>query len=267
MMKSGILTGALLLFAFSIYAADTTSVDGTELAQKVYDRPDGQDAVSHGKMILTALGKEPRVRESYTFRIDLSNNEIQNLVRFVKPADVDGLGLLTHNHDGANNSDQWLFLPELGKTRRIPSGRKGGRFVGSDLNYEDMSDRKVSMDTHIIIGTDKINNVDCTLLESIPVDAKNSVYTKRISCVNLKSLLPLRAEVYQKGNLFKTFESLRIQKVQSYWTIMELLITEHASGHQTKMVTDKIIYDQGLTADLFSQQVLEDPQREESFRP
>ncbi len=253
-----------LLFLFSISA--NAAKDGRALAQRVYDRPDGKDSVVAGRMILREPGHKPRNRKTYSFTLDLGNGEVMSLVRFVEPADVNGLGLLTHNYKG-DKSDQWLYLPELGKTRRIPSKRKGGRFVGSDLYYEDLRDREVSMDTHKILGTDKVKGLECTLLESIPIDKKNSVYSKRVSCINLQSLLPLRIETYEKGRPSKVFEALKIEKIQSIWTITDQRITDLESKHETRLIADKVLYNQGLEPSLFARQVLEDPVRDESFRP
>jgi hypothetical protein len=41
-----------------------------ELAQKVYDRPNGRDLTTLGRMVLTEKGRAPRIREIVTYRLD-----------------------------------------------------------------------------------------------------------------------------------------------------------------------------------------------------
>ncbi|MEW5815538.1 MAG: outer membrane lipoprotein-sorting protein [Spirochaetota bacterium] len=48
-----------------------------------------------------------------------------------------GTGFLNLEHtNGAN--DQWLYLPALGKIRRIAASGRGGSFTGSDFTYADI---------------------------------------------------------------------------------------------------------------------------------
>ena len=244
----------------------TEGKDGTDLAQKVYDRADGDDVTTFGQMVLLKKGRDPRVRETYTYVKEIAPGEVRSLIRFTKPADVNGTSLLGADHaDGEN--DQWLYLPDLGKVRRVPAARKGGRFVGSEIYYEDMQDRPVERDTHTIIGTSDHQGKPCTLLQSVPVDKDNSTYSKRVSCVNLDTLLPLKVELYQKGKLIKTIEALQIEKIQGFWTITRTVFTDMKSGHRTELISKKTVYNRDLPDSLFSRQSLEDSKQEEAFRP
>ena len=102
-----ILTLALLLCVPMQVTADT---EGRALAQKVYDRPDGRDATSRAIMVLQEKGHSPRYRTLYSYRLDKGENETWSLLRFTKPADIDGTGLLTQNLPG-DESNQWIYLP------------------------------------------------------------------------------------------------------------------------------------------------------------
>ncbi len=256
-----------LLFASAPAEASSTP-DGLELAQAVYNRPDGEDLSSRVVMILTKKGREPRQRLFYSYAKEKSDFERWSLLRFIKPDDVDKTGLLTKDYEG-NESDQWLYLPALDRVRRIASSRKGGRFVGSDFYYEDLRDREVSMDHHRIIGKDNIGGVDCVLLESIPVERSNSVYSKRISCIHTKLLLPLQIDFYKKQakEPMKRLRARKIKKVQGYWTIFESTMENLKTGHTTKLITTDILYDQNIPDELFSQRGLSDDSRETAYRP
>ena len=246
-------------------SADT---DGTALAMKLYNRPDGVDASTQAQMILTQKGSKPRQRTLYTYRLDDANGETWSLTRFTAPADIDGTGLLTHDLQGDENN-QWIYLPALDRARRISSSRKGGRFVGSDIYYEDLSKREVGKDRHRILGSGKVGKISTTVLESTPLDPDNSVYSKRISWVHVKTLIPLQIEYYTAGRKApsKRLKVKKIKKLQGYWTVPDSTVYDMASGHQTRIITRNIKYDQQLPISLFSRQALSDTKAEQIYRP
>ena len=256
---------ALLLWLPSVASGDA---EGEALAHKVYNRPDGKDMSSSSFMILQGKRSQPRKRTLHTYRLDKDDGETLSLIRFTQPVDIDGTGLLTRNPPG-EESNQWVYLPELDRARRISSSRQGGRFVGSDLYYEDLRKRDVDKDRHRIIGKDKVGGAQTTLLESIPVDPDNSTYSKRISWIHTGTLIPLRVDYYKDGRdtPVKRMKASKIKKIQGYWTVLESTVQDLHSGHQTRLVTKVVKYDQDLPDKLFSRQALSDPQMEKAYRP
>ena len=51
------------------------------------------------------------------------------------------------------------------------------------------------------------------------------------------------------------------------WTILDSTMYDLKTGHQTRLLTQQIKYDQGLPDALFSQRALADDSREKRFRP
>jgi len=239
-----------------------------KLAQAVYDQANGEDASSRVVMLLSRKGKKPKQRILYSYAKDKGEAERWTLLRFIKPNDVARTGLLTKDYAG-DDSDQWLYLPALDRVRRISSSRRGGRFVGSDYQYEDLTDREVDMDHHRIIGEEKVSGIKCTLLESTPVKKSNSIYSKRVSCIHPKIFVPLRIDYYdrKKKTPIKQLKARKIKKVQGYWTIFDSTMYNLKTGHSTKLITTDIKYDQGIPDNLFSQRGLSDDSREKMYRP
>ncbi len=241
---------------------------GLALARKVYNRKDGKDMSSQVLMVLKEKGRKSRTRLLYSFAKDKGKAERWTLMRFVKPADIADTGLLTKDYPG-DESNQWLYLPALGRVRVISASRKGGRFVGSDFLYEDLRDREVEMDRHRLYGKGKVGKIACDVLISTPVDTSNSVYSKRISWIHPKSLIPLRIDYYKKGikKPVKRLMARKLKRIQGYWTVLDSTMYDLKSGHKTQLVTKKIRYDQGLPDVLFTKQGLSDVSREKRFRP
>lgn len=241
---------------------------GYALAEKRYNRSNGRDSSSIGQMILTEKGHSPRTRELVIYRMDKSRTETAGLIRFLEPEDIAGTGLLTLDKPGSD-ADQWLYLPALDKVRRISGSRKGGRFVGSDLYYEDLQERHPDKDEHRILGKETINGVACDILESIPLDEDNSAYNKRIAWIDPKTLLPMRIDFFEKNpdTPSKRLALIRKEKIQGYWTVMESRMTDLKSGHETQLILNVVQYDRKLPASLFTTQTLADENQEAEYRP
>ncbi|MEW6590000.1 MAG: outer membrane lipoprotein-sorting protein [Pseudomonadota bacterium] len=242
--------------------------DALALAQRVHDRPNGRDLTTLGRMVLTEKGRAPRIRELVTYRIDRTGGETANLIRFLDPEDIAGTGLLSVDKaDGS--TDQWLYLPALDRVRRIASDRKGGRFVGSDLYFEDLQERKPARDRHRLLGKQTESGILCDVLESVPLDPKDSVYLKRISWVDPATAIPQRVDYFEKdANTPSKRWLLRGKKRnQGYWTLTDSRMIDLQTGHETRMVVDAALYDQRLPERLFSTQALADENLESEYRP
>ena len=258
-----------LIPAIATSASESPGTEaGRQLAQSVYDAPNGDDFASRAIMTLTEKGREPRTREMFTLRLDRGATERWLLTRFARPSDIRGVGLLTKDYPGDEN-DQWLYLPALDRVRRISSGRKGGRFVGSDLFFEDLRDREVDMDHHVIQGEGKIGRLVCKILVSTPVDPDNSVYSKRVSWVHPGTMIPLRIDLYQEHSKkpIKRLEVKRLKRIQGFWTVLDSTMEDLSSGHVTRITQTSVKYNQGIPDRLFTSQSLADESAEIRFRP
>jgi len=65
------------------------------------------------------------------------------LVRFTYPNDIKGTAFLVWEHPNADD-ERFLYLPALGRVRRIAGGEKQESFIGSDLSYEDIGGRELA---------------------------------------------------------------------------------------------------------------------------
>ncbi|MDP2266886.1 MAG: outer membrane lipoprotein-sorting protein [Thiobacillus sp.] len=265
--RSSVILLLLLAGGFTLMASAMAD-DALLLAQRVYDRPNGRDLTTLGRMVLTEKGRAPRIREIVTYRLDKSGGETANLIRFLDPEDIAGTGLLSIDKvDGS--TDQWLYLPALDRVRRISSDRKGGRFVGSDLYFEDLQERKPSKDRHRLLGKQTENGILCDVLESVPLDADDSAYKKRISWIDPSTAILQRMDYFEKdiNTPGKRWLLRGKKRNQGYWTLTDSRMIDLSSGHETRMVVDVALYDQKLPVKLFTSQALADESLESEYRP
>ena len=193
-------------------------------------------------MELTEKGRAPRVRTLVTYRLDRNNGETANLMRFLEPDDIAGTGLLSLQK-AEGPSEQWLFLPALDRVRRIASDRKGGRFVGSDLYFEDVEERRPTMDRHRLVGQETVNGVPCEMLESVPLEAGSSVYRRRISWIDPQTALAMRVDFFERDDAVasKRWVLDVKRKVQNYWTTTESRMTDPVSYTHLTLPTSDLV--------------------------
>jgi hypothetical protein len=260
---------ALSLLAWPLAArSQTTPVSGAALAQAVLDRPAGDDATSLITMSLGEAGRPGRTRQLVSYRATPATGRSTTLIRFLAPRDIAGTGLLSLS-DGKGRTDQSLYLPALAKVRRIASDRRGGRFVGSDIFFEDLQERQVDQDTHTLQGRTQLDGVECHVLQSNPVDGDDSVYRQRLSWVDVQTLVVRRVDYVERDAAAPTkrLEVLKVQQIQGLWTVMDSVVTDLTSGHQTRMQVERIQYNRRLPGKLFTPRALSDEGLEAEYRP
>jgi hypothetical protein len=243
------------------------SPEGDELAEAVHRRPNGSDLTLTTTMRLEEPNRQVRERSLVTYR-SRRGDDVVHLIRFTDPGDIAGTGLLSVDKaDGSN--EQWLYLPALDRVRRIAGDRKGGRFVGSEFYYEDLQERKPARDNHRLVGQEQVGGVRCELLESVPKDKADSVYRKRVSCIDRQTAVALRVDYFEHDDNApsKRWELVAKKKHKGYWTVTDSRMIDLASGRVTRMVVEEALYDRKLPAKLFTSQALADENLEAEYRP
>jgi outer membrane lipoprotein-sorting protein len=201
-----------------------------------------------------------------TFTVKKVNEEDENiLVRFLEPADVAGVGLLTLEH-AATEDDQWLYLPALKKERRISASDQSDNFMGTDFTYEDMKSEKLNDHDYTLLREDSFNGADCYVVEAIPSterQKKESGYSKREIWIRTDNFLRVHVKYYdQRGEYFKVGNRSDIEEVlpgifRPNYVEMKNLKT----GHTTELTFEGRELNSGLDDSVFSLRELRRPSR------
>lgn len=254
---------SLLMTIFVLCCFDLSFISGQDLltgndiAQKLYERDRGKSSVSKATMVLEDKKGNTRSRTFILQRI-LSDNLEKRLLRFTSPADINGTGFLVIEKSG-DETEQFLYLPALRRTRRIVSSQKSHKFVNSDFTYEDMERRTVENYIHDIRGETTIDGIDCYILETRPKKNADSQYSLIRSYISKDSFVSLFTEYFdQKETLLKTYRVLELEKIQEKWTETSIIMEDAGSHHKTQIKLEYINYDTGITPDQISKAALED---------
>src|ERR687892_735419 len=100
------------------------------------------------------VARQGRVRERALTMLRLrgdKNKGDRALIRFSYPNDIRNTAFLVWEHPDADD-ERFLYLPALGRVRRIAGEEKQESFVGSDLSYEDIGGRDFADYTYAFAG-------------------------------------------------------------------------------------------------------------------
>lgn len=233
------------------------ALTGDEIARAVYNRDDGEDSYAASHMMLVDDKGNERHRDLITYEKDYGEL-LKGFIRFLSPADIEGTGFLSWENEEADDT-QYLYLPDLGRSRRIVSSQKDLRFVNTDFTYEDMQRRKPEKDTHAIVGEETWEGHSCYVLEDVPKSKKSSQYSKIVRWIDKESMVPVKIELYnKKGEMFKKYTVEKLEKIDGIWTEREVLMDDLSEKHSTRMTITEIMYNRGLDDETFTLQNLED---------
>ncbi len=236
--------------------AGSGDITGEQLASNIFHRDRGDNSVLEAQMVLVDKNGNKRVRQFTNKRIRENERERQ-IIRFTYPADIAGTGFLTIEKPGWE-TEQFLFLPALRRTRRIVTSQKSHRFVNSDFTYEDMERHPVDDYTYEITGTETIEGIVCHVLETRPKEEVQSQYGLTKSLVDKSSLVPVFVKYFDhKGNHIKTYRVLKLEKMQNIWTELIISMEDHERDHQTYIKTDDVLYNTDIDTEDISRNRLE----------
>ncbi len=256
----------LFVFAQNGWTDDPAARD---IMEKVDARDDGDNQTSDMEMILIDKNGQERVRKISSFGKDKKEDSLR-LMFFLHPADVKNTGFLTYDYDDPKkDDDQWLYMPALRKTKRIASSDKSGSFMGSDLNYSDMTSRNLEDYDFNFYGQKKEMDVDgikVWVIESIPRTKeviKETGYEKSILFVRQDNYYVIRAISYEEKKGYQKFmEVKKLEKIEGIWIGTELHVTrkkgkDNEFVHKTILKLSNVKFNQNLNDDLFTTRRLE----------
>ena len=152
----------LFLIPLNVNAADS----GLEIMTMVDARDDGDNRTDNITMTLIDKNGHKRQRKLQSLRKD-QGTTVKQLLFFLEPANVRNTGFLTYDYqDPKRDNDQWIYLPELYKTKRIASSDKSQPFMGSDFSYTDMTRRILDEWTFKMLGEKEVRGEMTWLIEA-----------------------------------------------------------------------------------------------------
>jgi hypothetical protein len=268
-LLSLLLAGALLTTATAQVRLSAEAV-----ARRMQDRDTGRD--SRLSMRMKLADRHGRVRERVLDVITLRGRGAPGasasapdgdrlLMRFSYPNDIRGTSFLVWEHPSAED-ERFLFLPSLGRVRRIAGSEAQDSFVGSDFTYEDIGGREFDDYSYGFSGADGENASwsapgapprPAWRLESKRKDAA-AQFPRVVSLVLKDSFVVVQADIFNRRNeKQKVYTVRRLEQVENIWTVTDSEMTNAIEKTKTGLAVERADYNVGLKESDFSRRELE----------
>jgi len=258
MRRSVFFIVALLTLLPISAGAETAEEKGLAVAVEAGNRAKGfGDYTATLRMVLKNRNGQESFRNMRIRTLEVAGDGDKSLSIFDDPKDVRGTALLTHAHK-IGDDDQWLYLPALKRVKRINSRNRSGSFMGSEFAYEDIVSREVEKYTHRWITDELLGGRQCHVIDSCPVDEKNTGYTRLRRWVDTAYYRILKIEYYdRKDSLLKTLtvQDYR-QYLEQYWYPDKMHMENHRTGKSTTLYWTEFRFRIGLRDADFNQNSL-----------
>jgi outer membrane lipoprotein-sorting protein len=235
-----------------LIASFAFSQTGYEIAKKVNDKQKPNDMKADLTMVLT--NKKGKTRTS-TIRSISKDDSKKQIIWFLAPADDKGVAFLKIEHDGKDD-EMRLWLPAFNKVRRISSNQKSDSFMGSDMSYEDMTSRELDEYTYNLKGSEKIDEIDYFLLESVPDAELDSEYSKHIAWVSKSDYLVMKEESYDRSDRILKIKLIKYMKLKGYDVPQDMYVENVQKHHNTRLTFNNLDVDTGVKDNLFQEKNL-----------
>lgn len=258
-----------LLRGIPLFSQQQGPVDGDWVARQVDSRDTGRDARSTMQMRL--FDRQGRKRERTLTLLAMEGAGAGKkadaigdrlLIRFTYPNDIAGTSFLVWERDGAED-ERFLFLPALGRVRRIAGSERQESFVGSDFTYEDIGGRALEDYTYTLLDANAtFTGADGRAHPAYQLESRakqaDALYPRVVSLVRKDNLVIVRAEIFNRRNeREKEYRVLRLEQVSGIWTTTEVVMTNELDRTRTELTTTNVTYNVGLKESDFSRRELE----------
>ena len=190
---------------------------------------------------------------------------------FLAPDSVKGTAFLAITQaDRAD--DQWLYLPEAKRPRRIGGALRNQGFVGTDFTYHDldllaeMSSWSEADATSALRGEETIDGTRCHVIELTP-KREDIGYERIVLWLGTDDLVPRQVDFYESAptsgwfglSADRSSSPTRRMRQSDVRLIGPIPVAHRAevetpsSGTKTVITFTRIAFDQNLPDDLFSQ--------------
>ncbi|NLA06511.1 MAG: outer membrane lipoprotein-sorting protein [Firmicutes bacterium] len=228
-----VLIMTMLIMSCSVYGGGLT-------AKQILDKVESTALlVGSGSAKIELITESKRGQQrSNTLQIyrkkDADDTEKQ-LLEYLQPADVAGTKLLSITKPDGKDSEIWLYMPALGKERRIAAQEMQTKFMGTDFTYEEISGTAAYKEDYESnrLDDDTFDGHKCYVLQLTPKEKSEYTFVKM--WIWQDEFIPLKIEFYGRGDkLKKSLDTSGWKKnAKGKWEPAQVVMSDVMAGTKT----------------------------------
>lgn len=228
---------------------------GYEIMKKNDELKEAKDVTSDITLVLVNKNGNKKQRKMKLYSKKRKEG-YDSFFEILSPADVEGMRFLTLARKG--DDEQRMFLPALGKSRKISGSSKDGKFLGSDLYFYDLEDHDFDDFTYKFIKEEVWEGHEYYVVELYPKD-KKAPYSKVVDWVRKDNYFVYKEEMYDKSQdrHIKTLLAKEVIEIDGIMIAAKMKIINHKDKHQTFYVEQNHKVNAGMIDNIFTVKNLE----------
>lgn len=177
-----------------------------------------------------------RARELELRTLERESDQVgdKTLIIFRAPADISRTALLSHAAL-LDDDQQWLYLPRMGRVKRISGANKSGAFVGTEFSFEDLTAQELNKYDYRWLRAETQQQPVTDVVERIP-RYKRSAYTKQTVWFARSHGQPLRIDFFGRNGA--EHKRLHFEDYRAYdgiWRAHRMHMTNLRTGKTTTL--------------------------------
>jgi hypothetical protein len=246
-------------------AADAENITARDVVERCNFKYPGDDQKTQLTIILRDKDGNEKKNVYRRFWKDYKGREgiTDKMVLFTEyPTDAKGAGFMrwAYTAGADKNADQWIYLPELKKIRRVSVRDPGDSFLGSDLTYADIGIRELDADEHTIVQATQRGDEQFIVVQSMPRDKSDALYAKVVSVFvkgkDWDSCVKRQVDYFDKRGEPLKRQVIKWQQVGNAWLWDVVTVSNSQTGHSSDFLVSEASINVGLDDSVFSERNL-----------
>ena len=173
------------------------------------------------------------------------------LIRFLSPAEVEGVAILILNHR-QGPAGAWMWTPASGRVRNIAAENRLTRFFGTDLSFEDLEEHDVDQYDCKLLEDASLDGAACWRIECRLNRGNVSQYSYSHLWLRKDDYVVAQLENFQGPLLVRRVVNRDVRKEQGIWTPHAIEISQPARRTRTVLTLEKLEYNVELDEAAFT---------------
>jgi len=204
----GLLMPTLSLVALTGAAPSPVGPTATEIVDRYVRSQETNAEMLFFKMTVSAPGKPMKEHRFFALQQKRPDGGRDYMLRLIRPADVEGVTVLV-NQPSSGQTAQYVYLPSVGRARRLSETSRREPFLGSSFSYEDLVKELPSTQDYELRPGTSLRDRPCHVIRASDKVASRSAYGWRELAIDKETYDLLRITYYDpQGILVKSLNAL-----------------------------------------------------------
>lgn len=244
-------------FAWAVVLAPGSAVAGSaapvpsEILERAFENQYGCGIFARVELVTRADGGRPR-RRHLLMASQVVDGRFHALAELTEPASLRGMSfLVAEPRRGVR--DAFVYLPSLGRVRRISLAQRGESFLGTDVTYADLERRRVEDFEVSARPAEEIDGEPVYVVRARPRRPAAWVAIDFAVAVRDFAILEQRSFAREEGGPFRVLRAPRAHMVRAGGHVLpgRLHVIDRRRRSTTEVTFSELRVDPGLDPELF----------------